>query len=79
MQNMHTAFPLSYLQLWQQQNQSNRDRVMDSGGSWAGGMMSGEKGENAPEGSNSLEGGADANYMYAAQGGHNGTGAGEGY
>ena len=58
---------------------------MDSG-AWGGGMIPGEKGEpGAPgaeygaEGPNSVEGGADANYMYASQAGHNGAGAGEGY
>lgn len=57
----------------QQQNQSNRERVMDNQPGWQGGMMQ-EKGDGA-EG---VEGGGDPNYMYAGAG-HNGNGTGEGY
>lgn len=46
--------------------------------------MGGEKGEGGAEfpsgeGANSVEGGADPNYMYGSQAGHNGAGAGDGY
>lgn len=61
----------------EQQNQSNRERVMDNNTGWQGGMMPGEKGENPSEGAGGLEGAADSNYMYPSQGGHNGTGAGD--
>ncbi|CAH0016302.1 unnamed protein product [Clonostachys rhizophaga] len=68
----------------EQQNQTNRDRVIENQ-SW-GGQMSGEGtvasdgAAAAPEGSNNIEGGADVNYLYSgAQAGHNGAGAGEGY
>lgn len=52
---------------------------------WGGSMIPGEKAEGetsagyAAEGSNSVEGGADPNYMYGSQPGHNGAGAGDGY
>ncbi|RSL72825.1 hypothetical protein CEP54_000779 [Fusarium duplospermum] len=69
----------------EQQNQSNRDRVMDST-PWAGGMMGDAKAEPgavgnefAPEGANSVEGTGDPNYIYGTQPGHNGAGAGDGY
>ncbi|RSL80528.1 hypothetical protein CEP51_006499 [Fusarium floridanum] len=69
----------------EQQNQSNRDRVMDST-PWAGGMMGDAKAEPgavgnefAPEGANSVEGAGDPNYIYGSQPGHNGAGAGDGY
>ncbi|KAH8179986.1 histone-like transcription factor (CBF/NF-Y) and archaeal histone domain-containing protein [Sarocladium implicatum] len=59
----------------EQQNASNRERVMDNTQGWSGGMMQ-DKADNPGDG---VEGGADPNYMYAAQGGHNGNGTGEGY
>ncbi|KAH8737513.1 CCAAT-binding protein subunit HAP3 [Ilyonectria robusta] len=67
----------------EQQNQSNRDRVLENT-TWPGPMMGGEKGEGGAEfpsgeGANSVEGGADPNYMYGSQAGHNGAGAGDGY
>ncbi|KAH7162817.1 histone-fold-containing protein [Dactylonectria estremocensis] len=67
----------------EQQNQSNRDRVLENT-TWPGPMMGGEKPEGgaefpSAEGSNSVEGGADPNYMYGSQAGHNGAGAGDGY
>jgi len=69
----------------EQQNQSNRDRVLEN--SWAGPMLPGEKTEGGaaggeyapPEGSNNAEGGPETNYMYASHAGHNGAGAGETY
>ncbi|VUC36110.1 unnamed protein product [Clonostachys rosea] len=69
----------------EQQNQTNRDRVIENQ-AW-GGQISGEgavasegAAAAAPEGSNNIEGGADVNYLYSgAQSGHNGAGAGEGY
>ncbi|KAI5465983.1 histone-fold-containing protein [Mariannaea sp. PMI_226] len=69
----------------EQQNQSNRERVMDNSG-WAGGMMGEPKPEGASvggeftnaEGSN-VEGATDPNYMYGSQPGHNGAATGEGY
>jgi len=69
----------------EQQNQSNRERVMEN--TWAGPMIPGEKAEPGAggaeyaggEGSNNVEGGADPNYMYGSQTGHNGGGAAEGY
>ncbi|KID76832.1 CCAAT-binding protein subunit HAP3, partial [Metarhizium brunneum ARSEF 3297] len=69
----------------EQQNQSNRERVMET--TWAGSMMPGEKGDgNAPgqeftggDASNNAEAGADPNYMYGQHAGHNGAAAGEGY
>ncbi|KHN96421.1 CCAAT-binding protein subunit HAP3 [Metarhizium album ARSEF 1941] len=69
----------------EQQNQSNRERVMEN--TWAGSMMSGEKGDGAAPGqefaagdaSNSAEASADPNYMYGQHAGHNGAGAGDGY
>lgn len=69
----------------QQQNQSNRERVLDNTG-WPGAMLAETKGEGAQvsgefgnaEGSN-VEGSADPNYMYGSQPGHNGTATGEGY
>ncbi|CAM1506595.1 Fc.00g062360.m01.CDS01 [Cosmosporella sp. VM-42] len=69
----------------EQQNQSNRERVMENT-AWSGPMMGGDKNEPGSigeypgaEGSNSVEGGADPNYMYGSQPGHNGAGAGDGY
>ncbi|KAK7421905.1 hypothetical protein QQX98_001899 [Neonectria punicea] len=69
----------------EQQNQSNRDRVLENT-AWPGPMMGGEKaeagavgGEFPAEGSNSVEGGADPQYMYGSQAGHNGAGANDGY
>ncbi|UPK89615.1 hypothetical protein LCI18_000550 [Fusarium solani-melongenae] len=69
----------------EQQNQSNRDRVMENT-PWAGGMMGDAKAEPgavgnefAPEGANSVEGAGDPNYIYGSQPGHNGAGAGDGY
>ena len=58
----------------QQQNASNRERVMDNTQGWSGGMMQ-DKADNPGDG---VEGAADPNYMYA-QAGHNGNGAAEGY
>ena len=53
---------------------------------WSGPMMPGDKNEPGAigeypgaEGSNSVEGGADPNYMYGSQPGHNGAGAGDSY
>ena len=70
--------------LKQQQNQSNRERILE-GNAWSSSMMPGDKAEGGAggaeyagaEGSNA-EGHPDANYMYG-QAGHNGAGAGEGY
>ncbi|KAL7950780.1 histone-fold-containing protein [Trichoderma barbatum] len=71
----------------EQQNQSNRDRVLENN-TWGGGMIPGgdktEPGATtaeyaAPEGANPVEGGADPNYMYASHAGHNGAGAGDSY
>ncbi|KAM5351714.1 hypothetical protein ACJ41O_004437 [Fusarium nematophilum] len=69
----------------EQQNQSNRDRVLENA-PWPGAMMSDAKGEPGavgadfgPEGSNNVEAGGDPNYMYGSQPGHNGAGAGDGY
>ncbi|KAK4079260.1 transcriptional regulator family: Histone-like TF [Trichoderma harzianum] len=71
----------------EQQNQSNRDRVLENN-NWGGQMIPGaEKTEPGttsadyapPEGTNPAEGGTDPNYMYTSHAGHNGTGAGEGY
>ncbi|KAG8420932.1 transcriptional activator hap3, variant 2 [Metarhizium acridum] len=69
----------------EQQNQSNRERVMEN--TWAGSMMPGEKGDGTAPGqeftggdaSNNAEAGADPNYMYGQHAGHNGAAAGEGY
>ncbi|POR36158.1 CCAAT-binding protein subunit HAP3 [Tolypocladium paradoxum] len=69
----------------EQQNQSNRDRVMEN--TWGGSMMPGEKGEPGAgggeyaggEGSATADGSADPNYMYGSHAAHNGAGAGEGY
>lgn len=68
----------------QQQNQSNRERVMEN--TWGGSMMPGEKAEGAGssefatgEVTNSADAGADPNYMYSSHAAHNGGGAGEGY
>ncbi|KAF4460518.1 CCAAT-binding subunit HAP3 [Fusarium albosuccineum] len=68
----------------EQQNQSNRDRVLEN--TWSGNMMGDAKaepgavgGDFGPEGSNNVEGGADPNYIYGSQPGHNGAGAAEGY
>ncbi|CAG9971004.1 unnamed protein product [Clonostachys byssicola] len=68
----------------EQQNQTNRDRVIENqswGGQIAGeGAVASDGAAAAPEGSNNIEGGADVNYLYSgAQAGHNGAGAGEGY
>ncbi|RGP62865.1 nuclear transcription y subunit beta [Fusarium longipes] len=64
----------------EQQNQSNRERVsMDNNGQWPSGAMMGDaKGESGAVGEfghngNSVEGGADPNYMYGSQPGHNGN------
>ncbi|KFA78381.1 hypothetical protein S40288_04942 [Stachybotrys chartarum IBT 40288] len=71
----------------EQQNQSNRERVMESGG-WTNQMTQDDKpGESGAvgtdysgaEGANSVEGGAEASYMYESQAGHNGAGTGDGY
>jgi nuclear transcription Y subunit beta len=70
----------------EQQNQSNRDRVMENN-NWTNSMMPGDKSEaGAPvgeyppgEASNNVEGGADPNYMYGSQAGHNGAAPGDGY
>ncbi|KAL7961410.1 histone-fold-containing protein [Trichoderma compactum] len=71
----------------EQQNQSNRDRVLENN-NWGGAMIPGaEKTEPGttsadyapPEGTNPAEGGADPNYMYTTHAGHNGAGAGESY
>ncbi|KYK54356.1 CCAAT-binding protein complex subunit HAP3 [Drechmeria coniospora] len=69
----------------QQQNQTNRERVMEN--SWGGSMVAGEKVEAAPaageyagaEAAGSADGGADPNYMYASHPAHNGAGAADGY
>lgn len=68
----------------EQQNQSNRERVMDN--TWGGPMMPGEKGEGAGaadfatgEVSNAAEGGTDPNYMYGQHTNHNGASTGDGY
>lgn len=68
----------------EQQNQTNRDRVIENqtwGGQISGeGAVASDGAASAPEGSNNIEGGADVNYLYSgAQAGHNGAGAGEGY
>lgn len=72
----------------EQQNQSNRERVMENNNNnWGGAMIPGEKAEPgpsgaeyaAPEAANPAEGATDPNYMYASHAGHNGAGAGEGY
>ncbi|KAK5990436.1 Transcriptional activator HAP3 [Cladobotryum mycophilum] len=70
----------------EQQNQSNRERVLDNPAPWGGPMLPADKGEPgaaaeyaAPEGSNNAEGGVDSNYIYASHPAHNGAGAGEGY
>ncbi|KAF4982255.1 hypothetical protein FZEAL_2139 [Fusarium zealandicum] len=67
------------------ENQSNRDRVLENA-PWPGAMMGDAKaepgsvgGDFGPEGSNNVEGGADPNYIYGSQPGHNGAGAPEGY
>lgn len=60
----------------EQQNQTNRDRVVGDNPGWQGGMMQAEKGDNAGDG---VEGGAEANYMYTGADAHNGNGNGEGY
>lgn len=59
---------------------------MDSS-AWPGPGMSGDRNEPGAvggeyagaEGSNAVEGGADQNYLYGGQAGHNGGGAGDGY
>ncbi|KAF7555641.1 hypothetical protein G7046_g6502 [Stylonectria norvegica] len=68
----------------EQQNQSNRERVLENT-AWPGPMMPGDKNEPGvggeypgAEGTNSVDGGADPNYMYDSQAGHNGAGVGEG-
>ncbi|KAF4960726.1 hypothetical protein FSARC_10405 [Fusarium sarcochroum] len=66
------------------ENQSNRDRVgMDNQPWQTGAMMGDAKGEPGAVGEfgaegNAVEGGADPNYIYGSQPGHNGA-AGEGY
>ncbi|WZH44685.1 Nuclear transcription y subunit beta [Fusarium acuminatum] len=66
------------------ENQSNRDRVGMENGPWSsGGMMGDTKAEGSAVGEfgqepNSVEGGADPNYIYGSQPGHNGNAA-EGY
>ncbi|KAF5000650.1 hypothetical protein FGRMN_1583 [Fusarium graminum] len=68
-----------YRESQQQQNQSNRDRVGMDNGQWnSGGMMGDTKGEPSSVGEfgqdgNSVEGGADPNYIYGSQPGHNGN------
>ncbi|KPM41770.1 hypothetical protein AK830_g4803 [Neonectria ditissima] len=69
----------------EQQNQSNRERVLENT-TWPGPMMGGDKpeagavgGEFPAEGSNSVEGSADPQYLYGSQAGHNGAGANDGY
>ncbi|OTA07928.1 hypothetical protein A9Z42_0088510 [Trichoderma parareesei] len=70
----------------EQQNQSNRDRVLENN-TWGNAMIPGEKTEPGttnpeyapPEGANPPEGGAEPNYMYTSHAGHNGAGAGENY
>ena len=52
---------------------------MDNNANWEPGTMPGQRNENAPDGAGGLEGAPDANYLYASQAGHNGTGTGEGY
>ncbi|KAG5918204.1 hypothetical protein E4U61_001978 [Claviceps capensis] len=68
----------------EQQNQSNRDRVMEN--AWAGSVIPGEKSEagNAAEFTGeathaAAEGGSDPNYMYGQHAGPNGAAAAEGY
>ncbi|KAJ6446216.1 CCAAT-binding protein subunit HAP3 [Purpureocillium lavendulum] len=68
----------------EQQNQSNRERVMEN--SWGGSMMPGEKGEQsaagaeyAAEGAAGADGTADPNYMYGSHAAHNGAGAADNY
>ncbi|GKT97809.1 nuclear transcription y subunit beta [Fusarium langsethiae] len=67
----------------EQQNQSNRERVNMDNGQWGSGTMMGDaKAESGAVGEfghdgNSVEG-ADPNYMYGSQPGHNGN-APEGY
>ncbi|GFP52474.1 hypothetical protein ACSS6W_003462 [Trichoderma asperelloides] len=72
----------------EQQNQSNRERVLENNSNnWGNAMIPGEKAEPgaagaeyaAPEAANPAEGATDPNYMYASHAGHNGAGAGEGY
>ncbi|KAH6606531.1 ccaat-binding subunit hap3 [Trichoderma cornu-damae] len=70
----------------EQQNQSNRDRVLENN-AWGNPMMPGDKTEAGaagaeyapPEGANPAEGGAEPNYMYSSHAGHNGASAGDGY
>lgn len=74
----------------QQQNQTNRDRVME-GNPWGAGGAPGdaEKGESgaaAPAeyaegaaGAAGAEGSSDANYMYNSHGSHNGGASAENY
>lgn len=70
----------------EQQNQSNRERVLENP-AWPNAMISGEKGEGSAvggefsnaEGSNNVENASDSNYMYGSQAGHNGNSTGEGY
>lgn len=59
---------------------------MLEGAAWAGSMIPGEKSEGGPGTAdytgaeiNSIEGGAETNYMYGTQAGHNGTESAEGY
>jgi nuclear transcription Y subunit beta len=59
---------------------------MESSG-WTNSMMPGDKVEPgtqvseypSAEGSNSVEGGTDPNYMYGSQAGHNGAAGADGY
>ncbi|KAM0387842.1 hypothetical protein ACHAQC_010265 [Fusarium culmorum] len=63
----------------EQQNQSNRERVNMDNGQWGSGTMMGDaKAESGAVGDfghdgNSVESGADPNYMYGSQPGHNGN------
>ncbi|OAA37238.1 CCAAT-binding protein subunit HAP3 [Metarhizium rileyi] len=69
----------------EQQNQSNRERVMEN--TWGGSMLPGEKGDGtvagqdfaAGDAANNADANADPNYMYGQHAGHNGAAAGEGY
>lgn len=63
----------------EQQNQSNRERVNMDNGQWGSGTIMGDaKAESGAVGDfghdgNSVESGADPNYMYGSQPGHNGN------
>lgn len=72
----------------QQQNQTNRDRGMDSNAAWPGPIPPGEKSvpdatatDYTPaEGANNVQPSTDVNYMYSgSQTPHNGTGTSESY